>query len=107
MKTKEYNKLVRDKIPEIIQNGVKSCEVRVLGQAEYLNMLDKKLDEELLEYRTDKTVEELADMLEVIYALAKTHGVSREQLEDLRAKKAQERGGFDNKILLINVTQNN
>ena len=106
MKSIKYDKLVRDRIPEIIEKSGKSCEILVLDEQDYLQMLDKKLDEELLEYRKDKTVEELADLLEVIYALAKTHGVTKEQLENLRAEKAQKRGAFDNKILLKSVTEN-
>ena len=106
MKSIKYDKLVRDRIPEIIEKSGKSCEILVLDEQDYLQMLDKKLDEELLEYRKDKTVEELADLLEVIYALAKTHGVAKEQLENLRAEKAQKRGAFDNKILLKSVTEN-
>ena len=105
MKSIKYDKLVRDRIPEIIEKSGKSCEIQVLNEQDYLKMLDKKLDEELLEYRKDKTVEELADLLEVIYALAKTHGVTKEQLEDLRDQKAQKRGAFDNKILLKSVTE--
>ena len=100
MKSIKYDKLVRDRIPEIIEKSGKSCEILVLDEQDYLQMLDEKLDEELLEYRKDKTVEELADLLEVIYALAKTHGITKEQLENLRAEKAQKRGAFDNKILL-------
>lgn len=106
MKSIKYDKLVRDRSPEIIEKSGKSCEILVLDEQDYLQMLDKKLDEELLEYRKDKTVEELADLLEVIYALAKTHGVTKEQLENLRAEKAQKRGAFDNKILLKSVTEN-
>lgn len=63
-----YNKLVRDRIPEIIEASGKTCRTTVLNDTEYLPMLDAKLDEELAEYHKDQDIEELADLLEVIYA---------------------------------------
>ena len=65
-----YNKLVRDKIPEIIEASGKICEMDILSDEEYLQMLDKKLDEELAEYHQEQNIEELADILEVLYATA-------------------------------------
>ena len=64
-------------------------------------MLDAKLDEELAEYHKDKNLEELADMLEVIRAATLARGYTLEELEQVRAGKAEERGGFEKKILLI------
>ena len=96
-----YNKLVRDKIPEIIKQNGGECKCRVLDDEEYIAMIDAKLDEELLEYHKDKNIEELADLMEVIYAAAKARGYTLAELEDVRAKKAEKRGGFDKKILLI------
>lgn len=95
-----YNKLVRDKIPEIIQASGKTCETEILSDEEYLQMLDKKLDEELAEYHQEQNIEELADLLEVLYASAKARGYSIEQLEQVRIEKQKARGGFDKKILL-------
>ena len=71
MKTITYNKLVRDRIPEIIEDSGKTCEVEVLTDKTYLEMLDKKLTEELNEYYESHNAEELADLLEVVYATAK------------------------------------
>ena len=105
MSVKIYNKLVRDKIPEIIASQGKKCDVEVLGDAEYLEMIDKKLDEELAEYHKDKNIEELADLLEVIYAATKARGYSIEDLEKVRAEKAEKRGSFDKKILLKKVIE--
>ena len=68
-------------------------------------MVDAKLDEELAEYHKDQNLEELADLLEVIYAATKARGYSIDQLEELRAKKAEKRGGFDEKIFLKTVTE--
>ena len=102
---KIYNKLVRDKIPEIIEASRKSCRIEVLSDDEYLKMLDTKLDEELAEYHKDQNIEELADLIEVIYAAAKARGFTIEELENVRAKKAAERGSFEKKILLKEVIE--
>ena len=106
MNCKEYHKLVRDRIPEIIAESGKSCTTEILTDAEYLKMIDSKLDEELAEYHTDQTVEELADLIEVIYAAAKARGYTLEQLENVRAEKAAKRGAFEKKILLKEVIEN-
>ena len=100
-----YNKLVRDKIPEIIEADGKTCETEILSDAEYIEMIDAKLDEELAEYHNDKNLEELADLLEVIHAAAIARGYSVEELEELRAKKAEKRGGFKDKIFLKKVIE--
>mgnify|MGYP001778380846 CR=1 FL=1 len=105
MKLITYNKLVRDKIPEIIETSGKKCEIQVLKDDAYLEMLEIKLDEELKEYQESHEVEELADILEVIYALANASSISKEQLEDIRKLKAEKRGAFDRKILLKSVTE--
>ena len=78
---KKYNKLVRDRIPEIIENSGKRSLYRIMSDDEYIQMLDAKLDEELREYQQDKSVEELADLLEVIFAVAKAKGYSQSDLE--------------------------
>ena len=98
-----YNKLVRDKIPEIIEVSGKTCETEILSDEEYLKMLDMKLDEELAEYHQEQNIEELADLLEVLYATAKARGYSIEELEQVRVKKQKARGGFEKKILLNTV----
>ncbi len=100
MKTITYNKLVRDRIPEIIEKSGNKCITEILSDEEYIEMLDKKLDEELTEYHNDKSIEELADLLEVIYACAQARGYSLEDLEKVRADKADKRGAFKEKILL-------
>lgn len=66
MTTKNYHKLVRDRIPEIIEANGKACTYETLSDEDYLRMLDAKLDEELAEYHKDQNMEELADLLEVI-----------------------------------------
>ncbi len=101
----KYNKLVRDKIPEIIENDNKTCSTRILDEAEYLQMIDAKLDEELAEYHRDQNLEELADLLEVVYAAAKARGYSIEELESLRHEKAEKRGAFEQRIFLESVEE--
>ena len=98
-----YNKLVRDKIPEIIEKENKVCDIRILDDDEYLKMVDAKFDEELAEYHKDQNLEELADVLEVLYAATKARGYSLEELEACRKKKADKRGAFEKKIFLERV----
>lgn len=100
-----YNKLVRDRIPEIIEASGKICRTETLNDAEYLRMIEAKLDEELAEYHRDQNIEELADLMEVILAAAAVHGYTPEQLELVRAEKAKHRGGFQKKILLLEVEE--
>ena len=101
----KHNKLVRDRIPEIIEASGKTCKTTVLNDEAYLRMIDEKLDEELAEYHKDQNIEELADLMEVIYAAAEAQGYTIEQLEQIRAEKAAERGGFRKKILLLEVAE--
>lgn len=102
-----YNKLVRDKIPEIINTTGKTSITRVLEPEEYRKALQQKLREEAEEYLRaeddQEALEELADLLEVIGALAVSGGSSWEELEAIRARKAEERGGFRERIFLIQV----
>ena len=99
-----HHKLVRDKIPEIIEASGKKCEWEVLHQEAFLERLDAKLNEELNEYQQDKSMEELADLLEVMMAVAGARGFSWRDVEQIRRKKAEARGGFDRRILLKNVS---
>ena len=98
-----YNKLVRDRIPDIIIASGKTCKAEILSTNNYLRMLDAKLDEELAEYHKDQNIEELADLLEVIRAVTVARGYSLEDLERVRAEKAAKRGGFEKRILLKEV----
>lgn len=97
---KVYNKLVRDKIPEIIEEDGKTCKTYILSNEEYIVALEAKLNEEVAEYQADKNLEEMADILEVLQAICIARGYSLEEMEELRAKKADERGGFAKKIFL-------
>lgn len=98
-----YHKLVRDKIPEIIQNSGKHPVTRILSDAEYTACLHRKLDEEAAEFHQEKNAEELADILEVVFALAQDLGISREMLMAVYDKKHDDRGGFSGRIFLEGV----
>lgn len=104
-----YNKLVRDKIPTIIEQSGKTFKSRVLQREEYQNELIKKAKEELQEYIEAEThqdaIEELADLLEVMQALAAVHGATPEQLEKVREEKAKERVKFDGRIYLVETEE--
>ena len=100
-----YNKLVRDKIPQLIASDGNRCATRVLSDEEYLKMVDAKLSEELDEYLESGSAEELADLMEVIRAAAAARGYSYEQLEEIRTEKAEKRGGFEKKLLLLEVEE--
>lgn len=91
-------KLVRDKIPEIIIADGKKPIIRILDDNEYLQELDKKLNEEIAEYQVDKSIEEMADVLEVLFAICEARGHSVEELMKVRDAKREKRGGFEQKI---------
>jgi len=103
MSSIKYNKLVRDRIPEIIESTGKHCTHNTLSDDEYLKMLDEKLTEELQEYQESKSMEELADLLEVMMAVAVARGSSIEDIDRIRIAKAEKRGAFTQKILLTEV----
>ncbi|MBQ5562539.1 MAG: nucleoside triphosphate pyrophosphohydrolase [Clostridia bacterium] len=101
----EYDKLIRDKIPEIIEQSGKKCIIEVMDNDTYIEYLDQKLNEELAEYQQDKSIEELADLLEVMYAVVTARGYSVAELERIRLEKAEKRGAFEKKLLLKSVSE--
>ena len=102
-----YNKLVRDRIPGIIEAEGKSFNTRILEDQEYRTALHDKVIEEVTELRKATTAteatEELADILEILYAIAEDMGVDMRRIESVRGEKRAARGGFSEKILLIDV----
>lgn len=102
---KVYNKLVRDKIPEIIEADNCVCSTRIMDDEEYLQALNTKLQEELKEYLESGDVEELADLEEVLRAVLKAKKVSYEEFEKIRTTKANKRGAFDKRIFLESVDE--
>lgn len=91
-------KLVRDKIPDIIKADGKTPIIRVLSEDEYFVELDKKLEEEVAEYKEDNSIEEMADILEVLFAICESRGHSIDELLNVKQKKKNERGGFQNRF---------
>ncbi len=91
-------KLVRDKIPQIIKDDGKCPIIRTLSTEEYLKELDIKLNEEVAEYQADKSIEEMADVLEVLCAICEARGHSLEELEQVRKEKSDKRGAFKERI---------
>jgi predicted house-cleaning noncanonical NTP pyrophosphatase (MazG superfamily) len=103
MDTKKYNKVIRDKIPEIIADSGKKYTLKQLDDVLFLAELEKKLNEELIEYTESKDVEELADLLEVIYRISELRGVNSEELDEIRKDKAEKRGKFASNLFLIDA----
>lgn len=98
---KTYDKLVRDRIPEIIEGRGGKAAFRTVEAAEYLTRLADKLREEAAEFAEKPSQEELADVLEVVRALMSAHGWTPEDVERVRAAKAEERGAFEKRLVLV------
>lgn len=95
-----YKKLVRDKIPEIILANGKVPITRVLSNQEYIKELVNKLKEEVAEFEEDLSIEEMADIQEVLIALSEAMSISAQKLEEVRSAKAETNGRFKNRIYL-------
>ncbi len=96
----KYGKLVRDRIPEIINKKGMHPIIHIASEDEYIQKLNAKLKEEVDEFLKDSNKEELADIMEVINAIMKLQGIEIAELEKVRQKKRDERGGFDRRIIL-------
>lgn len=105
MKTITYNKLVRDRIPEIIEQAGKTCTIETVSDEKYIEMLNAKLLEEVNEYLESGSVEELVDIGEVMHAILVFKGTSIDEYQKLRMEKREKRGGFEEKILLKEVVE--
>ena len=101
-----YNKLVRDKIPENINSmeGRKAT-WRIMDDEEYIKELNKKLLEEAHEFIEENAVEELADIMEVIQSIMRAKNISYEELKEVQALKREQKGGFNDRVYLIDVEQ--
>ena len=95
-----YDKLVRDNIPEIIEDSGKKCDIEILDDDKYLEYLNKKIKEEVDEYLESGEILELADIEEVLRAILDAKKVSYEDFEEIRLSKVEKRGAFEKKILL-------
>lgn len=105
MARKTFNKLVRDKIPELLDKNGGETETQILDNEKYISCLYEKLREECEEVITNDSkenlTEELADLLEVMHAIAKANNIDFGEIEKIRAAKKEKRGGFEDKIFLI------
>ena len=99
----KYNKAIRDKIPEIIAESGKKYNLKQLDEESFLAEIEKKLIEEVNEYGESKDVEELADLLEVIYRISELRGVNSDELDKIRIDKAEKRGKFASNLFLIDA----
>ena len=97
----QYNKAIRDKIPEIINKTGRKYSVKTLSDRDFLTELEKKLLEEVAEYNEGGRVEELVDIIEVIYRIAELREISLNELESIRIRKREERGAFSKNLFLI------
>jgi predicted house-cleaning noncanonical NTP pyrophosphatase (MazG superfamily) len=100
-----YNKLVRDKIPELISANDQEGDFYILPEQDYENEVILKLQEESGEYLESKNPEELADILEVLMELCRIRNIPFSEIEAIRQKKLTERGGFSKRIFLVKVCE--
>lgn len=106
MKTTIYNKLVRDRIPEIVESSGKKAIYEVITNDEdYIKFLKGKLVEEMNEFLESDDIAELADMGEVMHALLEYKGVSVETFQRIRLEKLEKSGGFKKRLLLKEVIE--
>jgi len=109
MNRKTYNKLIRDKIPEIIKKNGANPKIFVLDEEQFKNALKEKLVEEskeLLEAKTDdKILNELSDVLQLVESIALNNDTTLAKVEKQKEKKKVERGGFDKKLFLEYVDE--
>ena len=99
----EYNKLVRDKIPEIIKKNNHNPITHIASDEEYWKKLKEKLKEETDEFIKKANEEEFADILEVLHAISDFKGFDRKKINKIKENKAEKRGKFKNKIILEKV----
>ncbi len=102
---KTYNKLIRDRIPEIIEKAGKTPVTRRLEEEEMGKALKEKLLEEVNEFLESDQIEEIADILEVLEAIAKHRGVHMALIAGMKEEKREERGGFEKRLLLERVEE--
>lgn len=99
---REFDKLGRDKIPDVIEEKGEEPTIHIADD-EYSDRLIEKMEEEVTEYRESGELDELADVLEVVHAIRKDRGIAREEFQEIRARKAEQRGRFDDRIVLDRV----
>lgn len=97
---KEFDKLVRDNIPQIIEASGNHCDIEIVDDETAMGYLYKKLQEEVDELLQDKNLEEIADVVEVLFAIGKKYGYDEKDILEKRAQKKAKSGGFEKNIIL-------
>jgi predicted house-cleaning noncanonical NTP pyrophosphatase (MazG superfamily) len=100
-----YNKLIRDKIPEIIENAGKEYEIHKADQKEYIEKLLLKVEEELAEFKEEPSIAEMADLFEVLDAVIDHYNFDKQEIKDYQDRKRKERGGFEKQLVLDKVIE--
>lgn len=101
-----FNKLVRDRIPEIIKASGDECDYRIASKQEFRVLLNQKLREEAEELIDNPCAEEIGDVLEVVETIARLNAIGLEDIKADKIKKKKERGGFNSRVVLENTTNN-
>ena len=100
-----YNKLIRDRIPEIIENAGKEYELHQADQKEYIEKLLLKVEEELKEFKEEPSIAEMADLFEVLDAVIDHYNFDKQEIKDYQENKRKERGGFEKQLILDKVIE--
>jgi len=101
-----YDKLIRDKIPEIIENAGKAYEIHQADEQEYIEKLLLKVEEELAEFKEEPSIAEMADLFEVMSAIIDYYDFDREEIKEYQENKRKDRGGFKKQLILDKVIEN-
>ncbi|WP_210365793.1 nucleoside triphosphate pyrophosphohydrolase [Bacillus sp. REN3] len=107
MANKEYNKLVRDYFPELMNQKGRKVETEVLDNQKYSEKLMEKFDEEVAKFKsagTDRLLSEIVDLLEVVYAIADSRGITESEVEFMRQLKKNRNGGFRKRLMLKSIS---
>ena len=100
-----YNKLIRDKIPEIIENAGKEYEIHRADEQEYIEKLLLKVEEELAEFKEEPSIAEMADLFEVLDSVINYYDFDKQKIKNYQKKKRKERGGFEKQLILDKVIE--
>ena len=98
-----YNKIVRDKIPDIIKNEKRNCNFKILSEKDAVNLLSQKILEEADEFIKEPSKEEMADIFEILHSIIKKCKWNFDEIEKIRKEKAIKNGSFDKNIFLIDT----
>ncbi|MFW6025565.1 MAG: nucleoside triphosphate pyrophosphohydrolase [Candidatus Woesearchaeota archaeon] len=101
----KYDKLVRDKVPQIIENAGKEYTIHIADDSEYIKKLLAKVEEELAEFKENPSVEEMADIFEVLDGLISYYHLDYDEIKAVKREKKEKRGGFEDRLILEKVKE--